>query len=98
MRSRWPLRGIRERTNGLHYEAGFLSTAARVELVAYLGTLHPLWERRLSTVRPLAVRCASPSMKAKPTSGAAFSAAALMAAAGPATRAVGTWARQMADS
>jgi alkylated DNA repair protein (DNA oxidative demethylase) len=53
MRSHWPLRGKPARPNGLHYDAGFLSASARAELVAYLGTLHPLWEWRFSTVRAL---------------------------------------------
>jgi len=51
-----PLRPLRRRANrleGLHHDAGFLSLADRERLVAWLGTLHPLWEWRFSLARPL---------------------------------------------
>jgi DNA oxidative demethylase len=32
---------------------GFVSPAEREQALAWLGTLHPLWEHRFSTVRPL---------------------------------------------
>lgn len=55
MRSRWPLRSTagRRRTPGLHYDAGFLSEAARGEVLRWLSTIHPLWENRFSEFRPL---------------------------------------------
>ncbi len=57
MRSKWPLRSTKKagprRVPGLHYDAGFLSRAARAELVSWLSTLHPIWENRFSDVRPL---------------------------------------------
>jgi alkylated DNA repair dioxygenase AlkB len=31
---------------GLHYDAGFVSPRDRAELLAWLGTLHPIWEER----------------------------------------------------
>jgi alkylated DNA repair protein (DNA oxidative demethylase) len=34
------------------YEADYLRAADRAELIAWLGTLHPLWEMRYSTRRP----------------------------------------------
>jgi hypothetical protein len=34
------------------YETGFIDAAARAEILAWLGTLHPLWEMRYSTKRP----------------------------------------------
>lgn len=37
---------------GLHYDARFLKPGERDALVAWLSTLHPLWEQRFSTVRP----------------------------------------------
>lgn len=37
---------------GLHYDAHFLSKRERVELVRWLESLHPLWERRYSDFRP----------------------------------------------
>lgn len=43
----------RRRTEGLHYDAGFLSDANRAELVRWLATLRPLWELRYSELRPL---------------------------------------------
>jgi DNA oxidative demethylase len=51
--SRWPLRSKPGRVQGLHYDAGFLPLAARAELAAFVSTLHPLWEQRFSTLRPL---------------------------------------------
>ncbi|MCA2978975.1 MAG: alpha-ketoglutarate-dependent dioxygenase AlkB [Myxococcaceae bacterium] len=54
MRSRWPLRSrARSRTPGLHYDAGFLSKAARAEVLSWLSTVYPLWENRFSEHRPL---------------------------------------------
>src|SRR3954470_23505346 len=35
------------------YEPGFVTSAARAELLAWLATLHPLWEMRYSTRRAL---------------------------------------------
>lgn len=52
MRQRYPLRTKPQRTMGLHYDAGFLSDRDRESLVAWLGTLHPLWEWRFSEHRP----------------------------------------------
>ena len=34
------------------YEAGFIDAASRSEILAWLATLHPLWEQRYSTKRP----------------------------------------------
>ncbi len=34
------------------YQPGFIREAQRHELLAFLGTLHPLWEQRYSTRRP----------------------------------------------
>lgn len=34
------------------YEPGFIDTNARAEILAWLATLHPLWEMRYSTRRP----------------------------------------------
>ena len=54
MKSRWPLRSTRPgKVLGLHYDAGFLSKPVRAELKAWLETLHPIWEQRFSTFRPL---------------------------------------------
>lgn len=53
MRTKWPLRGNPKRVMGLHYDAGFLSRAARAEILSWLGTLQPLWENRFSDFRPL---------------------------------------------
>jgi DNA oxidative demethylase len=39
--------------SGLHYDAGFLTEKDRGEIVAWLRTLHPLWEYRFSEHRPL---------------------------------------------
>jgi DNA oxidative demethylase len=36
-----------------HYQSDFVQTAQRSELLAWLGGLHPLWEQRYSTHRPL---------------------------------------------
>jgi alkylated DNA repair dioxygenase AlkB len=35
------------------YEPGFIDAAARAEIIEWLGTLHPLWEMRYSTKRPI---------------------------------------------
>jgi alkylated DNA repair dioxygenase AlkB len=35
-----------------HYDASYLGAAARHDIVAWLTTLHPLWEMRYSTRRP----------------------------------------------
>ena len=35
-----------------HYDPGFLDAATRAEVLAWLGTLHPIWELRYSTRRP----------------------------------------------
>jgi len=35
------------------YEPGFIDAGARAEILAWLGSLHPLWEQRYSTKRPL---------------------------------------------
>jgi alkylated DNA repair dioxygenase AlkB len=54
MRTRWPLRSkAKARTPGLHYDAGFLSKAARAEVLAWLSTIRPIWENRFSDFRPL---------------------------------------------
>ena len=37
---------------GLYYNASFLSAGDREGLVAWLSTLHPIWENRFSTLRP----------------------------------------------
>jgi alkylated DNA repair dioxygenase AlkB len=49
---RWPGRQRAPRTDGLHYDAGFLSDADRAAIVAWLKTLHPIWENRYSDLRP----------------------------------------------
>ncbi|MFN7146588.1 MAG: alpha-ketoglutarate-dependent dioxygenase AlkB [Myxococcota bacterium] len=41
---------------GLKLQAGFVSPAERAAVLAWLATLHPLWELRWSTVRPLPAR------------------------------------------
>jgi alkylated DNA repair dioxygenase AlkB len=38
----------RQRTPGHHYNASFLSAADRMEILSWLGALHPLWEQRYS--------------------------------------------------
>ena len=38
----------RQRTPGHHYNASFLPAAERAEILAWLSTLHPLWEERYS--------------------------------------------------
>ncbi len=62
MRTRWPLRskksggssgGGGRKVQGLHYDAGFLSNAARADVMSWLSTLHPLWENRFSAFRPI---------------------------------------------
>jgi alkylated DNA repair dioxygenase AlkB len=35
------------------YEPGFIDAASRAEILTWLATLHPLWEQRYSTKRPL---------------------------------------------
>ena len=50
---RWPLRSRPKRNPGLHYDAGFLSRAARQEIDTWLATLRPIWESRFSQHRPL---------------------------------------------
>jgi DNA oxidative demethylase len=49
---RRPLRTRPLHLEGLHHDAGFLSMVDRHALVAWLETLHPLWEWRFSRVRP----------------------------------------------
>ncbi len=34
------------------YEPDFIDTASREDILAWLATLHPLWEKRYSTLRP----------------------------------------------
>lgn len=53
MRTKYPLRTKPQRTQGLHYDAGFLSRADRAEILSWLGTLRPIWENRFSDFRPL---------------------------------------------
>lgn len=53
MRTRWPLRTKPQRTQGLHYDAGFLSRVDRAEIMSWLSTLRPLWENRFSDFREL---------------------------------------------
>ncbi len=38
---------------GLHYDPAFLGKRERVEVLAYLGSIYPLWEMRFSEHRPL---------------------------------------------
>jgi alkylated DNA repair dioxygenase AlkB len=53
MPSRWQLRDTRpQRPHGLHYDGGFLGARVYDELVAWVTSLHPLWEQRFSTLRP----------------------------------------------
>ena len=53
-----PLRSLRRRSpravgmSGLHYDPAFLSPGDRAELVAWIETLHPLWEQRFSKTNP----------------------------------------------
>ena len=49
---RWPGRQRVIRNEGLHYDATFLSKADHAALVAWLATLHPIWENRFSDLRP----------------------------------------------
>jgi DNA oxidative demethylase len=53
---RWrPLRKVKPRSAGAaghHYDPEFVSAAERAEIMAWLGTIHPLWEQRYSTRRP----------------------------------------------
>jgi DNA oxidative demethylase len=49
---RWPGRQRVIRNEGLHYDASFLSKADHAALVAWLATLHPIWENRFSDLRP----------------------------------------------
>jgi DNA oxidative demethylase len=53
MYSRWPLRTKSAQTDGLYYDAHFLSKDARHSLGAWLSTLRPIWENRFSDARPL---------------------------------------------
>jgi alkylated DNA repair dioxygenase AlkB len=39
--------------HGLHYDPDFVAPADRAEILAWLATLHPIWERRYPTTRPL---------------------------------------------
>lgn len=48
-----PVPWFGERERGLLYVPGYLTEAARDEILAWLATLHPLWEQRYSTRRPL---------------------------------------------
>jgi alkylated DNA repair protein (DNA oxidative demethylase) len=47
-----PRRGPAALPAGLHYDRRFVTPAEREAVVAWLSTLHPLWEQRFSTVRP----------------------------------------------
>jgi len=48
-----PVQGARAATDRCYvYEPGFVSEAARSEILAWLATLRPLWEMRYSTRRP----------------------------------------------
>jgi alkylated DNA repair dioxygenase AlkB len=38
---------------GLHYDHAFVAPADRAAILAWLGTIHPIWERRYPTTRPL---------------------------------------------
>lgn len=38
---------------GLHYDPDFVATPDRAEILAWLATLHPIWERRYPRTRPL---------------------------------------------
>lgn len=49
---RWPGRQRVQRTEGLHYDASFLSKADHEAIVAWLATLHPIWENRFPDSRP----------------------------------------------
>ncbi len=53
MRPRLPDRAPPTDTRGCLYQPDFLTEAERSALVAWLGTLRPLWELRYSTERPL---------------------------------------------
>ncbi len=39
-------------TRGLRYQQGFVRPDERADTLAWLSTLHPLWEQRFSTLRP----------------------------------------------
>lgn len=41
-----------ERERGYLYEPGYLTAGDRAEILAWLATLHPIWEKRYSTRRP----------------------------------------------
>ncbi|MEQ1567196.1 MAG: alpha-ketoglutarate-dependent dioxygenase AlkB [Myxococcota bacterium] len=43
----------RGRPRGTRLSRGFVSPAERARALEWLGTLHPLWEHRFSTVRPV---------------------------------------------
>ena len=49
---RWPGRQRKEREDGLHYDARFLSPGDHAAICQWLGTLHPIWENRFSDSRP----------------------------------------------
>lgn len=42
-----------ERPPGLHYDAGFVGPKDYAAILEWLGTIHPIWEQRYSTKRPL---------------------------------------------
>jgi alkylated DNA repair dioxygenase AlkB len=44
--------GLPQDTRGLHVQPRWLQPNDRAELLAYLGSLTPLWEQRYSTLRP----------------------------------------------
>ncbi len=54
--TRWPIRGAHRArsssTDGHLYQRDFLSPGARAELLAYLLSLHPIWEERFSPHHP----------------------------------------------
>jgi DNA oxidative demethylase len=51
----WPLRSLRrsKQERDHYYNAHFLQKNERAALLNWLTTLHPLWEQRFSTTRPL---------------------------------------------
>ena len=53
---RYELRSMKKKkprgTPGLHYDAAFVADEDRAETVAWLKTLHPIWERRYSDFNP----------------------------------------------
>ena len=38
---------------GLHYDPDFIGASDRAEILAWLATIHPIWERRYPTTRPV---------------------------------------------